>query len=280
LNIGAGGIEAQAGAGTGNHTINSNVGLAANQTWNINSAGPITFTGAVSGSGNLTKAGTGTVILSGGVANTFTGSTTITGGRVEARKNGALGATSAINVTGGTLLLGDTGSSSHRRLNTAANVTLGGGTLASERASLAANTITESVGTLTLTASSTLDFGDLGAKGGNTSLTFTDASSWTGVLSILNWQGDGYTNSTLPTSDHLYFSDTTNLNLGQIQFIIGGQVVGSRLLGNEVVAAIPEPTSIGAAVLLVGVIGWRERRRFRVLAAKTFRRRDPDPSLS
>ena len=31
LTIGAGGIEAQAGAGTGNHTINSNVGLAANQ---------------------------------------------------------------------------------------------------------------------------------------------------------------------------------------------------------------------------------------------------------
>lgn len=279
LTIGTGGIEVQAGSGS--HTIGSNVGLGANQTWNINSAGPITFTGVVSGGGNLTKTGTGTIILSGGAANIFTGTTTIAAGKVEARKDGALGATSAINVTGGTLLLGDTGSTNHRL--SAANVTLGGGTLASERASLAANTITESLGTLTLTSNSTLDFGALGGKGGNTSLTFSGAGTLSGTLTILNWQGEAFTNSTLPTSDHLFFSDVSNIDgqLGQIRFIIDGQQYGAVRYGNEIIAAIPEPTTVGAAVLLVGVIGWRERRRLRVLATKTFGSRVPrHPLLS
>jgi fibronectin-binding autotransporter adhesin len=280
LTIGAGGIEAQ--AGTGSHTINSNVGLGANQTWNINSAGPLTVTGVVSGAGSLTKAGTGTVILSGAAPNTHTGATVITNGRLEARKTGALGSTASIAVNGGTLLLGDTGGTS-RRLNTAANVTLGGGTLASERASLAANTITESVGTLTLTANSTLDFGALDGKGGNTSLTFSGATAdWTGILTILNWQGDGYPNNTLPTSDHLIFSDTANVStqLAQIQFVVGGDVVGARLLDNgEVVAAIPEPTTVAGAVLLVGLIGWRERRRLRTLASKAMGRLDLRPTV-
>lgn len=271
LNIGAGGIEVQALSGS--HTINSNLGVAATQTWSVNSAGPLTLTGVISGAGDVTKTGTGTVILSGAVANTHTGQFTVANGSVEARKDGALGAVAKVTVTGGTLLLGDTGST-NGRINTAANVSLGGGTLASERASLASNTITESLGKLTLTADSTLDFGELGTKRGNTSLTFSDTTSWTGILTILNWHGDGLTNSTLPTSDHLYFSDTTNVSsqLGQIQFVIDGQVVGSRLLGNEVVAAIPEPAAVGAAALLLGVIGWRERRRLRALAEKTLGR--------
>jgi autotransporter-associated beta strand protein len=278
LTIGAGGIEVQAGSGS--HTIGSNLGLGANQTWNVNSAGPLTVTGVVSGAGSLTKAGSGIVVLSGAAKNTYTGATIVSAGRLEARKDGALDKTSSISITGGTLLLGDTGSAAHRRLNTAANVTLGGGILASERASLAANTITESVGTLTLTADSTLDFGDLGAKGGNTSLTFSGATSWTGMLTILNWQGEAFQHSDLPTSDHLYFSDTTNVNLGQIRFLVDGQYVGASLVGNEVIAAIPEPTTVGAAVLLVGVVGWRERRRLRALATNTFGRRAPQPLLS
>ena len=150
---------------------------------------------------------------------------------MEARKDGALGATSAISITGGTLLLGDTGSTNHR-LNTAANVTLGGGTLASERASLAANTITESVGTLTLTADSTLDFGDLGAKGGNTSLTFSGATAaWTGVLTILNWQGDGYDKLGAHQRSSLFLRHDERRSLGQFQFIIGGQQVGAAASG-------------------------------------------------
>lgn len=276
LSIGAGGIEAQ--AGTGSHTINSNLGLAANQTWNINSAGPLTVTGVVSGAGSITKAGTGTVILSGAAPNTNTGATIVSAGRLEARKTGALGQSSSISVTGGTLLLGDTASNSSR-LKAGASVSLGGGTLASERAAVAGNTITESLGTLTLTADSTLDFGDLGTKEGNTSLTFSDAGSWTGNLTILNWQGDGYTSSTASTGDHLFFSDPTNVQLGQIRFIIDGNTVGARLLGNEVVAAIPEPTTIAGALLLAGVIGVRERRRLHDLTAKIFGRQEALPPI-
>jgi autotransporter-associated beta strand protein len=272
LTIGAGGI--QADAGTGSHTIASNVGLGANQTWNINSAGPLTVSGVVSGSGSLTKDGTGTVILSGVAGNTYTGATVVANGRLEARKTGALGSTVSINITGGTLLLGDTGTNSGR-LSTGANVTLAGGTLASERASLSGTTITESVGTLTLTANSTLDFGAVDGKEGNTSLTFSGATAgWTGILTILNWQGTGYPDSS-PGTDHLIFSDTTNVSgqLSQIQFVIGGDTVGAQLLANgEVVAAIPEPSTVAGAVLLVGFVGWRERRRLRSVASKTFGR--------
>jgi autotransporter-associated beta strand protein len=59
-------------------TLAANVVLGADQTWTNHSANTLTVTGVISGSGNLTKAGTGRVDLKG--ENTFNGGITLSGG--------------------------------------------------------------------------------------------------------------------------------------------------------------------------------------------------------
>lgn len=80
LTIGGGGVSV--GAGVPASSIAPNVVLSSNQTWTNNSSNPLSFTGAVGGAGiNLTKAGTGEVILSG--ANTYSGTTTVSNGTLS-----------------------------------------------------------------------------------------------------------------------------------------------------------------------------------------------------
>jgi autotransporter-associated beta strand protein len=90
--------------GTGTHTISAKVGLAASQTWTVNT--DLTVSGVVSDFGgeySLTKAGTGVLTLSG--ANTYAGNTAVSAGTLMLGHGTALGRTTgAVSVASGAVL--------------------------------------------------------------------------------------------------------------------------------------------------------------------------------
>ena len=88
--------------GAATHTINSNIGLGAQASWNIAETSGLDVNGVISGSHALAKSGAGALTLNG--ANTYTGGTTLTSGTVAVWADNNLGAaTGPITFTGGTL---------------------------------------------------------------------------------------------------------------------------------------------------------------------------------
>ncbi|MBW8782917.1 MAG: autotransporter-associated beta strand repeat-containing protein [Verrucomicrobia bacterium] len=173
----------------------------------------------------VTKVGSGTWTLSG--ANTYTGATTINAGTLALSAANALAAGSTIKLGGGTLNLG--GFSQAAFTNA-----------------------------LTMTASSTIDFG---SHVTGLTLTFGDSQSatWTGNLTLLNF--------TVGT-DNLNFTSIgggiTGAQLAQIN-LAGYNATGFDGSGNVTftVSAIPEPTTYAAifGALALGVVALRRRRR-------------------
>ena len=136
LAVGAGGIS---NASTSAQTISNNLSLSANAAitagaGNVTLAGNLTnggnavtvggaanttINGVISGSGSLTKSGTGSLSLT--AANTYTGATTISGGTVVASSDAALGTTNgATTVSSGAALSLSGG------ITTAENITITG----------------------------------------------------------------------------------------------------------------------------------------------------------
>ncbi len=85
INAAAGAYSAGTGivvqSGSANHAINSNIALGAAQSWTVNGTSTLTVGGQISGTGALTKAGSGTLVLSNG--SIYTGATNITGGTLR-----------------------------------------------------------------------------------------------------------------------------------------------------------------------------------------------------
>jgi autotransporter-associated beta strand protein len=237
-----------------------------------------TFAGVISGTGGLIKVGTGAQTLSG--SNTFGGATTVNGGTLvvgEAGTTGALGATSDVIVnSGGTLLLnGDSGTFGSQALNTQVNDSAPvavneGGSLSMQGVSYAR----ENLGALTLTGNSIIDFGTLtGNTARFTSLTFGFGFS---SLSIYNWTGSLYgvgitADNGTSDQDRLAFTNKPDLgpdnNWAKISFYSDN---GLSFLGNAhqisfdggfELVPVPEPGTILGGLALVGLIGYRERRR-------------------
>ena len=138
------------------------INLIGARSFNIGAGTTTTIAPDLGGSGSLTKSGNGTLTLSASVAGAYTGATTVSAGTLLVQ--GTLTATPSVAIgTGGTLLLG-----AADRVNDAAAISLAGGTL---------NTggFSETLGTLTLSEDSTIDFG-----GGASVLTFGDSTAlWT-----------------------------------------------------------------------------------------------------
>ena len=198
---------------------------------------------------SVLKTGAGSTTL--GAANTFTGTTTIGagGGTLEAAGSNALGGTSGVIInTGGTLLLSGAGN----RVNDAAGITLAGGTLRTDG-------LSETVGALTLSASSVID---MGAGAGVLRFADSHLASWTGALSIYNWTDS-------PVADRLFFGNSsgglTAGQLSQINFFSGagsGFLGNGAILGTGEIVPVPEPSSVFLTLGLLSLAGWRERGRF------------------
>lgn len=194
----------------------------------------------LAGSVALNKTTGSTVTLSG--ANTYTGATTVSAGTLEVTGN--LTATTHVTVTGGSLLIG-----SSNVINDTATVSMGGGSIAMG----SAGNLTESVGQLTLSSNSTLDFG----SGANNVMRFASFdSSGSAIFTISNW---------LPTT-HLVFTSSTGGQTEWDRFSFGSGIGTTQIAytgagGGFEIIAVPEPGTIAAGLTILGFVAWRERKR-------------------
>jgi autotransporter-associated beta strand protein len=256
------GLQRSVPAGGGGSVVKISGGGTSSLT--VNQAIDTEFSGAITGGITLTKGGVGKLALTGG--NNFTGGTTVTGGTL-AVDPGALDLTGSVTVTsGGTLLLTGNG----ERINDSADLTLDGGKLSLQGLS----NESENLGALILASDSSLDFG----TGSGNTLTFTGLTLAGHTLSIYNWSGTHYFSvpsdpGTAAGQDRLLFSGDPGIAGISPQLLFysdsgstfigdGKQVLfGSPASAYELVP-IPEPGTWLAATALLGLVGWRERRRF------------------
>ncbi|MEI6072669.1 MAG: autotransporter-associated beta strand repeat-containing protein, partial [Verrucomicrobiae bacterium] len=195
----------------------------------------------------------GTFILSS--ANTFTGNTTVSTGTLEAGAVNALATTSAITVTSSGTLLLSSGSTSN-----STTLALEGGKVALKTGT----SVSTSLGALTLTENSIIDFG----LASSTNILNLGSATWTPgkTIQIWNWSGTPYFGG---GTEQLMVSGKSGWedNLSSISFytdsgssLIGGG--GAMFAGYELVA-VPEPAtwSYMAAIALGGAVLLIRRRR-------------------
>jgi autotransporter-associated beta strand protein len=205
-------------------------------TLNIsNSSTVVTMTGSASGTGKMIVDG-GTLVLSNTSTSDSFAPTSIqveSGATLQLAANNQIGNTTGLILNGGTFLVGG------------------------------ANVI-ESLGTLTLTTDSTIDFGNFGQTGFR-QLAFANSNSdttgitWVGTLTITNWQGVALTTSDF-TEIVFGVGGLTSTQLGQIRFA-NQDINGGTLIGGGELVPVPEPRVYAAAIALLATIGWRERKR-------------------
>lgn len=225
-------------------------------SYNLSTAGTRTFTvangtatndvsisGTITGAGTLEKAGAGLMRLSG--SNNFTGSTIVTSGTLELATTGgggaALGTAAVSVVSGATLLI-----SASDQVNNVATVSLSGGTI--QRGS----GVAETFGNLSLAASSFIDFG----SGTASSLNFGTYTGGGFKLNVNNFLvGNVLTFKTDLT--------TTINNTSLFGFDNGFTSAWNSGTSTFTITAIPEPSSVLAALGLGGLLLWPAARRLR-----------------
>lgn len=228
-----------------------------NTTFDVATGNTNTITGRLSGPGGVTKTGGGGLIIAGANNNTYLGATVISNGALILSNSGgnAIHNSSGITVTGSgsSLVLGRS-----NMIGDGIGLTLDGGTFITGNSTAG---YAETLGTLTLSSNSTIDLGSLAGGAGTRDITFANSSaiSWTGTLTITNWQGVADTSG---TAGRLFFGvgGLTSAQLAQIEF--SGFGTGARLLGTGELTPIPEPRVYAAVVALLAAIAWRERRRW------------------
>lgn len=248
--ISAGTLEIGSAGRLGGGNYSGNISNRA--TFVYSGANNQTLSGVISGTGALTQNAPGTLRLTGN--NTYQGKTTIQRGTLEAASSGALGATSSIDMKGGSLLV-----AASNAINDQTNITMGNAKL-----EMRGENITERVGALTLTANSVIDVREL--QGANNSLYFASSylqQGWAAntSLAIWNWDFSG--------TNHIYFGSNANglseNQLKQISFYsdFGNSFIGNAFISNTgEITTIPETqTLITAILILLGSIAHFMRKR-------------------
>jgi fibronectin-binding autotransporter adhesin len=257
--------------GSANHTVNSalalnnDIGIRQNSTGTLSLTGNVslgahtaafdgtgntTVTGVVSGTGDLTKAQSGTVFLN--AANTYSGGTTVSGGTLSTNNNAGFG-TGAITLSGGTIAssaantIGNAitlaGSGGISGLNVSNTVTQSGGnrTLNLANSTLAGTvnlsndntgrTLTTQVDSGTSTISGVIANGGSGAgsltKTGFGTLNLSGASTYTGTTTV----SEGVLQ--LGASDRLANTSTLNVAGGTLNLNTFSEQVGNLNFSNS-----------------------------------------------
>ena len=217
----------------------------------------LVISGGVSKDGTVftSRSGSGTNVFTGVISGASANSDFIVDGGTTVFSNQMTYNGPTIITNGGTLVL-----AVDDAMPAGSDLVLGGGTFLVDVENYNADS-SLSMGTLTLTANSTIDLGGFGTSG-DRNLVFANSSAieWTGILTITNWQGVAATQSEFTK---LVFGSTnglTGVQLGQIQF--SGYEQGGVLLGAEgELPPSPKHPWCGARRLSTAFIFWRERRR-------------------
>ncbi|AWY00366.1 hypothetical protein A8139_10410 [Marinomonas primoryensis] len=193
------------------------------------------FSGVMSGTGGLTKAGSGAFTLSG--ANTYTGATTVSSGTVNVQNGSAIADTSAVTVaSGATFHVENVTSETIGSLAGAGTVSLNGGTLTlggDNSSTTFSGVIQErsSSGALTKTGSGTLTLSGTNTYSGATSLN-AGTLSVTGALSATSGVMV-YSGATLAGTGAVFAaSSTNNLTVNSGGFLSPGVAGAGQLTVN------------------------------------------------
>lgn len=220
---GDGAIQSTSGTNTltGNITLQDNARLQANTgsslnlttgstslsgfTLNVGGGGDTTIAQVISGSGGLTKDGTGTLTLS--RANTYSGATTIDGGTLRLGTNNALADGTAVTVAGGATLNVDSRTDTIGSLAGAGSVTLGSGHLTAGG--------NNSTTTFSGAISGTGNFTRTGTGG----LTLSGTSTLTGAV---NLAGSGGAQTTLVNASGQALGNISSITVGSGNILVLG----------------------------------------------------------
>lgn len=223
-----------------------------------------TISTRLTGTSGFTKMGGGNLVLTGN--NSISGTVTQQAGNMELAgtgTNSALGGATAINLQAGTLLL----SASHQ-IHDTANMTLSGG-------NITVNNLIghqETLGTLTLSANSTLNLGT-----GSSVINFANSSSTTwavgSTLTITNWSGNHTVGG---GTDRVFFGTTsgglTSAQVSQIKFLnpfgLPPGTYDAIILATGEVVPVPEPGVWLSALLLITLALWPHRGKIVELGRK------------
>ena len=229
----------------------SNVTLASKTLTVGTSSGNTTFAGRISGTGNLVKDGASTQVLSGN--NTFSGTTTVNSGTLQAAAANALGSASNVIVNnGGSFLV-----TADDAIGSSTNITLGSGNTTAGL--IFSGNYNGTVGALTLSADSIIDLGT-----DSVHLIFASIAGLGNYnLSIWNWTGNAqYPGPAGGGTDQLVFTNASGFtnNLSKVSFYSGA---GTNLISTSgfltgspsEIVAVPEPSAIIAAILLLCGLG-------------------------